>query len=45
MFTFTIFDRKYPFWANLVPQFKIVSLKWNLVWGLIQVYAEFNGDV
>ena len=26
MSTFSIFDRKYPFWANLVQKFKIVSL-------------------
>ena len=30
MFTFSVFDRKYPFWANLVQKFKIVCLKWNL---------------
>ena len=28
-------DRKYFFWANLVPKFKIVCLKWNLVPKLI----------
>ena len=27
MLTFPVFDRKYSFWANLVPKFKIVSLK------------------
>ena len=27
MFTFFVFDRKYPFWANLVQKMKIVSLR------------------
>ena len=31
MFTFSVFDRKHPFWANLVQKFKVVCLKWNLV--------------
>ena len=35
MLTFSIFDRKYPFWANLVQKTKIVSLSWNLVPRLI----------
>ena len=36
MFNF-FFDRKYPFWGNLVPKFKINCLKWNLVPRLIQI--------
>ena len=35
MFTFSVFDQKYP-WVNLVPKFTIVCLKWNLVTRLIQ---------
>ena len=31
MFTFSVLDRKYSFWANLVQKSKIVSLSWNLV--------------
>ena len=31
MFSFSVFDRKYPFWANLVQKVKIVSWSWNLV--------------
>ena len=31
MFTFLVFTKKYPFWANLVPKFKIAHLNWNLV--------------
>ena len=37
MFRFSIFNQKYPFWANLFQQFKIVSLGWNLVPRLIQI--------
>ena len=29
----------------MVPKFKIVCLKWNLVLRLILTYAEFIGDV
>ena len=36
VFTFSVFDRKYPFWANLVKKVKIFSLSWNLV-------ASLNG--
>ena len=36
VFTFSVFNQKYPFWANLVQKKnKIVSFK----------YEEFNGDV
>ena len=37
MFTFSVFDRKYPFWTNLISKFKIVSLEWNLICGLIRI--------
>ena len=37
MFTFYVFDRKYPFLANLVQNVKIISLSWNLVASLIQI--------
>ena len=31
MLTLSLFKQKYPFWANLVPKFKIICLKPNLV--------------
>ena len=34
---FFVFDRTYSFWANLVQKLKIVSLKWNLITGLIRI--------
>ena len=37
MFTFSVLDRKYPFWANLVQKFKNVSLSWNLAPKLIPI--------
>ena len=37
MFTFSSFDWKYHFWANLVQKIKIVSLSWNLGPRLIQI--------
>ena len=37
MFTFSIFDWKYPLWSNLIQKFKIVSLSWNLVPRLIRI--------
>ena len=36
VFTLSIFDQKYPFWANLVQKVKIISLSWNLVPTIIQ---------
>ena len=39
MFTYSIFDRKYPFWVNLVQKIKIVSLSWNLARRLIRVWT------
>ena len=34
---FSIWDHKYPFWANLVQKIKIVSLIWNLAPSLIGI--------
>ena len=31
MFNFSLLDKKYPFWANLVQKGKTVWLRWNLV--------------
>ena len=31
VFTFSVFDQKHTFWANLVQKIKIVSLSWNLI--------------
>ena len=42
IFTFFVFDGKYPFWDNLVPKFKIVCLKWKLVPRIIQIYKIFR---
>ena len=38
VFIFSYLDWKYPFYANLVQKVKIVSLSWNLVARLIQIY-------
>ena len=40
MLTFSVFDRKHPFWVNLVEKSKIVSLSWNLVSRLIQIWRN-----
>ena len=37
MFTFSVFDRKYPSWPNLAKKIKIVSLCCNLLPTLIQI--------
>ena len=37
MFTFSVFDQKYPFWANLLQKVKIISWSWNLVPRLIRI--------
>ena len=37
MFTFSVFDRKYPFRANLVKKINFVSLTWNFILRLILV--------
>ena len=34
---FAVFHRNYPFWENLVPKLKIVSLSWNLELRLIRM--------
>ena len=36
MFILSVFDWKYPFWANLVKKIKILTLSWNLVRTLIR---------
>ena len=38
VFTFSVLNRKYTIWANLVQKIKIVSLSWNLVPRLIRIY-------
>ena len=37
MFTFSVLDQKYLFWANLVQQFKIVCSEWSLIQRLIRI--------
>ena len=37
MFILSVFDWKYPFWANLVQKIKIISWSWNLVTRLIRI--------
>ena len=37
VFTFSVSDRKHPFWANLVQKIKIASLGCNLVPRLVQI--------
>ena len=37
VFAFSVLDWKYPFWANLVQKFEIVSLSQNLVLRLIWI--------
>ena len=34
----SVFDLKYLFWVNLVQKLKIISLSWNFVPRLIQIY-------
>ena len=34
---FSVFDRKFPFWVNLVQKIKFVCLSWNLVPRLIRI--------
>ena len=38
MFILSVFDWKYPFWANLVQKVKIISWSWNLVARLIRIW-------
>ena len=40
---FSVLDRKYPFWANLVQKIKTVNLNWNLELDQFE-YAELNGN-
>ena len=37
LFSFLVFDWKYPFWANLVQKVKIISWSWNSVPRLILI--------
>ena len=37
MFTFFVFNRKYPVWDNLFQKIKIVNLRWNLIPRLIRI--------
>ena len=37
LFFYSVFDWKYPFWANLVEKVKIISWSWNLVVRLIRI--------
>ena len=37
MFTFSVLDQEYAFWANLVQKIKIVSSRWNSTLKLIQI--------
>ena len=36
IFTFSVFDRKYTFWTNLIQKVKVISWSWNLVLTLIR---------
>ena len=51
LFTFSIFNWKHSFQANLFPTFKSVCLKWNLVLRLIRIgrtqwwYLSFLGKI
>ena len=38
MFNCSVFDKKYPFWVNLVQKLKIVSLRWNMGPRLIHIW-------
>ena len=48
-FTVSVFNQKYPFWANSIQIIKILSLNWNLVpkiisiifWGFLIFYQIF----
>ena len=46
MVVFAVFDRKQPFWTNLVQKIKIISLSTAEVWYLNYFeYLELDGDV
>ena len=38
MFTFSVFNQKYPFWVISVQKIEIFSLRWNLVPRLIWIW-------
>ena len=38
IFTFSVFGWEYTFWTNLVQKFKIVSLSWNFLPKVIQIF-------
>ena len=45
-YDFSILDRKYPFWANLVQKIKKeLSVKAEIRYLVYFKYAEINGDV
>ena len=43
-YDFSVSDRKYPLWANLVQNIKIVNLNWNLEPNQFE-HAEVSGDI
>ena len=44
IFTFSVWERKYPFWTNLVRKIKIVTLSWSLKSRLLRI-CKFNDNV
>ena len=44
MFTFSVSQWKYAFWANLFPKFKIVSLSWSLVSIIVHKVCETSSS-
>ena len=45
MFTFSVLDRKYTFWVNLVQKIKTINFSWNLLTRLIWICRTENWDV
>ena len=45
LFTFSVFNREYPFWVSLVQKLKIVSFSWNLVMMIKRSGREIFYDV
>ena len=37
-FFFFVWGWKYPFWTNLIQKIKVISLSWNLILRLIQIW-------
>ena len=37
VFTFSVFNQKYSFWANLFKKIKIISLSWNWVIRIVRI--------